>query len=335
MDTTSPGSLRSSGPRADDHRAETTAAARPAPRRGFRGWAAEHPLTTFLVILFSVAYPLMALPILASHGVIPGGSLPARLHVAPDELAGALLTFTALVPATLLATWATDGRDGLRRLLRRMVHWRVGVRWWLVALIGLPSLTTGFALLLGDSVKPVDPVELFISQAGFWAVNFFVVNLWEETAWAGFFQTRLERRHNIFVAALITAVPFGFVHWPLAFFGDITAASVALALVLYVVLGVIFRPMLAVLMRGAGDSILLVAVMHSMFNRTNNDDGIAAAILTGDGRASAIPLAVIVLTAATALVIRRRLSRAHRHELDAWWAARTAPSRPTSSPTAP
>ncbi len=334
MNPTSADSLRSSRRDADGRRATTIAPAGRPPRRGFRGWAAEHPLTAFLVILFSVAYPLMALPLLASHGVIPGGSLPAKLNVAPDELAGALLTFTALVPATLLATWATDGREGLRRLLRRMVHWRVGVRWWLVALLGLPLLTTGFALLLGDSLKPVDPVDLFVSQLGFWAVNFFVVNLWEETAWAGFFQTRLERRHNIFVAALITAVPFGFAHWPLAFFGDFTAASVALALVLYVVLGVIFRPMLAVVMRGAGDSILLVAVLHSMFNRTNNEDGIAAAILTGDGRATAIPLAVIVLTAATALVIRRRLSRAHRHELDARWADRPAPSRTAPSPIA-
>jgi membrane protease YdiL (CAAX protease family) len=332
MRTTSDASTRSPHRGTDRHRATAAGEADRPPQRGFRGWAAGHPLTAFLVITFSVAYPLMALPILAYHGVIPGGSLPAKLHVAPDEMAGALLTFTALVPATLFATWATDGREGLRRLLRRMVHWRVGLRWWLVALAGLPLLTTGFALLLGDSLKPVDPVDLFVSQLGFWAVNFFVVNLWEETAWAGFFQTRLERRHNIFVAALITAVPFGFVHWPLAFFGDVTAASVAAALALYVVLGVIFRPMLAVMMRGSRDSILVVAVLHSMFNRTNNEDGIAAAILTGDGRASAIPLAVVVLTATTALVIRRRLSRAHRHELDAQWAARRALPRPASSP---
>ena len=288
-----------------------------AAHHGFRGWATRHPLTAFLLVLFSIAYPLMALPILASHGVIPGGSLPAELNIAPDELAGALLTFTALFPATLFATWATDGREGLRRLLRRMVHWRVGAGWWLVALAGLPLLTTGFALLLGDSVKPIDPADLFVSQLGFWAVNFLVVNLWEETAWAGFFQSRLERRHNIFVAALITAVPFGFVHWPLAFFGDFTAASVATALALYITLGLIFRPMIGVVLRGAGDSILVVAVLHSMFNRTNNEDGIAATILTGDGRATAIPLAVIVLTAVTALVIRRRLGRAHRLHLDA------------------
>ncbi len=317
MRTTPANPVRPSRRDAEGPRATPTMVADRATRRGFRGWAAEHPLTAFLVILFSIAYPLMALPILASHGVIPGGSLPGKLHIAPEEFASALLTFTALVPATVFATWATDGREGLRRLLRRMVHWRVGVGWWLVAVAGLPLLTTGFALLFGDSVKPIDPVDLVVSQLGLWAVTFFVVTLWEETAWAGFVQTRLERRHNIFVAALITAIPFGLVHWPVAFFGDFTAASVGLALVLYILLGVIFRPMLAVMLRGTGDSVLLVALLHSMFNRTNNDNGITAGILTGDGRAAAIPLAVIVLTAVTALVVRRRLGRAHRRHLDA------------------
>jgi hypothetical protein len=49
----------------------------------------------------------------------------------------------------------------------------------------------------------------------------------------------------------------------------------------------------------------------------NNENGIAAAIVQGDGRAVAIPIAVIVLTIVTAVVIRRRLSRSYRRELDA------------------
>src|SRR3712207_7667060 len=48
--------------------------------------------------------------------------------------------------------------------------------------------------------------------------NFVIINLWEETAWTGVLQTRLERRHNWFVAALLVAVPFAVVHVPLEFF---------------------------------------------------------------------------------------------------------------------
>jgi uncharacterized protein len=120
------------------------------------------------------------------------------------------------------------------------------------------------------------------------------------------FQSRLERRHNIFVAALLTAVPFGFAHWPLAFFGDVTSGSAAVALAAYVTLGVIFRPMLGVFLRGTRGSVLLVALLHSVFNRTDNDNGIAAGLLDGDGRRLATLIAVIALTGATAVLIRRR-----------------------------
>jgi uncharacterized protein len=288
-----------------------------AGARGLRGWTARRPLTAFLVLAFAGIYPAMSLPILASHGLIPGGALLDRLPMSPDELAGLLLTLAGLLPATLYVTWATEGREGLLRLWSRMRRWRVGAGWWLLVVAGLPVLTVAIGMLLGDPLKTVDLIPFLISQAGLLAANFFLVNLWEETAWAGFLQTRLERRHNLFVAALITAVPFGFAHWPLALFGEVTVASAALGLVPYVLLGVIFRPMLGVYLRGTRDSVLLVALLHSVFNRTNNDNGIAAGLLDGDARALAMPIAVVVLTAVTAVVIRRRLTRAYRRELDA------------------
>ena len=44
---------------------------------------------------------------------------------------------------------------------------------------------------------------------------FALANLGEEGTWTGFMQTRLERRHNFFLVALVTAVPFAIVHLPL------------------------------------------------------------------------------------------------------------------------
>ncbi len=96
-------------------------------QRGLRGWVARRPLTAFLILGFGLAYPAMAVPILAARGVIPGGALPARLHIAPDELAGLLLTLVGLLPAAMIVTWAADGRVGVRRLLGRMRRWRVGL----------------------------------------------------------------------------------------------------------------------------------------------------------------------------------------------------------------
>jgi CAAX protease family protein len=81
-------------------------------------------------------------------------------------------------------------------------------------------------LILGGSLKSIDPVRLFWDQLRLLLINFILVNLWEETAWAGVMQARLERRHNIFVAGALTAVPFGFIHLPLAFLSEISLASV-------------------------------------------------------------------------------------------------------------
>ena len=79
-----------------------------------------------LLIGFSLGYPVMSLPILASHGVIPDGWMPQIAGVDTERIASALLVFAALLPAALWVTWAADGADGLRALGRRMRRWRIG-----------------------------------------------------------------------------------------------------------------------------------------------------------------------------------------------------------------
>ncbi|WP_222269549.1 CPBP family glutamic-type intramembrane protease [Modestobacter marinus] len=285
----------------------TPAATHPAGRLPtLRQRVARHPLTAFLVLTFGLAYPLVALPVLAAHGVLPGASLFSALHVAPDEVAGLLLTIS-LGTAAVTVTWAVDGAPGLRRLARRVVRWRVGWGWWLAALAGLPTAGLTLAVLVGDELRPVQPVGFLTGQVLALAVNLLLVNLWEEAAWSGVVQTRLEHRHGLLVAALLTAVPFALVHWPLALFGDPTVGSVAAALVAYLVLGALFRPMLAVFLRGGRGSVLLVAVLHSVFNRTNNGDGVLAGLTVHGGADGwAVLGATVVVTAGAALALRRR-----------------------------
>ena len=285
---------------------------------GIRAFVAGRPVTAFLILAFAIAYPLMALVALAVHRVIPGRSLLDRLPVPPDEIAGLTLTMFALLPSALFVTWAANGRPGLIRLFRRIVRWRFGVGWWLAVLAGLPVLTVIFTLILGGSLESIDPVPLFWNQLRLLLINFILVNLWEETAWAGVVQTLLEDRYNIFVAAALTAVPFGFIHLPLAFLSEVTLASVLISLAAYILLGLFLRPLVGVVLRGSRDSLLAAGLMHSVFNRTNNDNGIAAALLNGERYRVGILIAVVVLIAALALIAgRRRLSKVYRVELDA------------------
>ena len=245
--------------------------------------AGRFPLATFLILGFALAYALAFIWGLAYHGVIPGGGLADALNIAPDELTGGAVVLS-LFPAALFATWATSGRVGVRSLFRRAFHWRVNPGWWLTVLLGLPVLTVSLALLLGDQLRSIDVPSFLASQLMLLLVNFIVINLWEEVAWTGLFQTRLEERHNWLRAAVLTAVPFAAIHLPLQFFFDepVTIASLAAAFSVYLVLGLLVRPMLAVFRRGTSDSLLLVGLLHSVFNRTNNENGIAATLLKGD-----------------------------------------------------
>jgi membrane protease YdiL (CAAX protease family) len=129
-------------------------------------------------------------------------------------------------------------------------------------------------------------------------------------------QTRLERRHNLFVAALLTAIPFGFAHWPLAFLGDVSAVSAAISLVGYILIGALMRPLAALSMRGARDSVLAFALLHSTFNRSNNSNGNAATLLDGDAYQVGILIVLPMLTIAASVVLRRKLGPAYRHQLD-------------------
>ena len=285
-----------------------------------RRFAARRPLTAFLTLGMTLGYTLAFVWGLAYNDVIPGGGLADALHIAPEELVGAV-TLIGLFPAALFVTWASDGRAGVRILLRRAAHWRVSPWWWLTVLLGLPVLTVGLALLLGDDLRPVDISSLMISQLSLLLINFIVTNLWEETAWTGVFQTRLEERYSWLVAAVLTAVPFAAMHLPLQFFLDqpVTLGSLVAAFGVYLLLGLLVRPMFAVFRRGTGDSLLLVALLHSVFNRTNNQNGIAATLLEGDARQLTMLIAVVVLTVATAVVIRSRLSRQYGAELAERW----------------
>jgi membrane protease YdiL (CAAX protease family) len=287
------------------------------PNAGIRAFVARRPVTAFLIMAFAIAYPVMSLVALAVHRVIPGGSLLDRLPFPPDEITGLLLTIFALLPSALFVTWAADGRPGIVSLFQRIVRWRFGVAWWLAVLVGLPVLTVVFTLIFGGSLESIDPSKLFWDQLRLLLINFILVNLWEESAWAGLMQTRLEHRHNVFVAAILTALPFGFIHLPLAFLSEITIASVLISLAAFILLGLFLRPLVGVVLRGSRDSLLAAGLMHSVFNRTNNDNGIAASLLNGELYRLGILMAVVVLIAALALLAgRRRLSRAYRLELD-------------------
>ena len=106
----------------------TTAPGQPASVR--QGLLARHPLVSYFLIAFVFTWLTFLPALLTYYGL---------LSLSP-ELVG-LLAIAGLLGPTLsgvVMTALTEGGTGVNDLLRRLVLWRVGLRWYLFALVGIP-----------------------------------------------------------------------------------------------------------------------------------------------------------------------------------------------------
>ena len=285
------------------------------PRLGDR--VRRHPVAAYLALALTSSYLLLTIMVLIERDVLPGRDLPDLVGAGMEEAASLVLVIV-LVSSALIITHLEGGGAATVSLLRRAVRWRVPVRWWAVAVLALPVTSLVLALVLGDQFTTPSSSTLGREVVSI-AVALLLVNISEETAWAGFLQTRLERRHRFLVASLLTAVPFALVHLPIRVVArEITGLEDVVGnLIALLIISAIIRTLLGVVMRGALNSVLLVAVTHTFFNRSNNTDGIVADLVSGEARSLAALLASLLLTVVLCVVMRKRLTRDQRLALDA------------------
>src|SRR3712207_3410494 len=112
------------------------------PYPGLRGLVARHPATAFLVMAFGFGWTSL-IPILLSESGF--GVVPIEL---PLTVVQTLATLLGLALPAFLVTAATGGKEGVKDLLRRLLRWRVGIRWYLVAALWLPGAGLSGALPL-------------------------------------------------------------------------------------------------------------------------------------------------------------------------------------------
>lgn len=256
------------------------------------GLARRRPIATFLLLVLGLGWPVLAVPAVADL---------------PPEPFLLVLVYIVLLGSALLVTRWADGSGAVRRLLRRVVAWRVGVARWLVVVLAMPVLTLGIAAVSG-TLQDTD--RSWLAATGLYLFDILVfgtllLNLWEETAWGGFAQTRLMASHGLLVASLLTAVPFAAIHVPLLFEAGWTWPGVAGGLALLFGLAPVYRYLLGMHLLDTGGSVLVIAVQHASWNTAIRMDEV-------DGDWQAIT-AVVLLTAGIA--IHRRLRHPERRPM--------------------
>jgi membrane protease YdiL (CAAX protease family) len=262
-----------------------------APTSRMRGFVARRPVLTYLLLMFGLGWAFLLPPALLHSDAL-------ALFVIPTAL-------FAQLGAAVVVTALADGRDGVRALLRRTFRWRVHPAWYLAAAFGLPLLAVvGATAVLGfDPLRAAlaDPAGAFAFVSGLAIVP--LINLWEETGWMGFVQTRLQDRHGAVWAALLTAPLFALLHLPL----HITEgpADLAMGMGVLVMLAVPFRVVVGWLHNRTGGSVLVAAIFHASFNVATSSV-LLAALVPGMG-ALAVTTVVLVVAAVVAVAVGSRV----------------------------
>ncbi len=269
---------------------------------GFRAWTARHPVGAFLAIALPLGWVVLGVPALAHHGVIPGGDVPG-------ELFALAATVLVLLPTAVWVVSVAEGRAGVRALFSRTFRWRFGVGWWIAALAALPAATVLVGIALGRSLETADVGSTLVQGVPLMLLPVVLVNVWEETVWAGFVQTRLERRHGLLAGSALTAVAFAAIHLPLLLWGEVTVSSVATGLGIVFGAALVFRLLVGVFLRAAAGSVLAVAVLHGAWNGSSGEGGLVDGLLSGGQPVLAAVVALAVVTAVAVAVVRPELTR--------------------------
>jgi membrane protease YdiL (CAAX protease family) len=157
-------------------------------------------IALFFVLAFVFTWGLQLPAVLAAHGFIAG----------PPERYMALVGLGAFGPAAAAMVTAAVEGTGVKVLLRPLGTWRVGLRWYLAALL-VPGGIFVAAATLYNLAGHDEPLLYPPNNAAFVAAA-IVFPLGEEIGWRGFALPRLRDRFGALAASVIIGVLWTFWH---------------------------------------------------------------------------------------------------------------------------
>jgi uncharacterized protein len=214
----------------------------------------RHPLITFFVLTYALSWAFEIPLVVLRDGIAGIQGLVLNLLAAnvPSVLA---IVLTAMV----------FGRGSLRRLLGRLLIWRVNPLWYVVVLGpfflagGMIALNT---LLGGPAISLDVPLLTAVIMLAFFIFPGSAMG--EEIGWRGYALPRLQTGRSALSASLILGVIWGFWHLPLYFAGQ--AGRPLSLLPLFVVSTIALSVIITWMYNSTGGSLLLVVLLHATAN---------------------------------------------------------------------
>ena len=210
----------------------------------------------------------------------------------PSELWNFAIWGTCL--GGILVTAIVDGREGLKSYFSRIVRWRVGVKWYAVALF-LPlvirlaalGLTLASGATLAADIQWPDWSDFVMELL----IVFFLIALGEEPGFRGFALPRMLVGRSALTAALMVGVLHTIWHLPMFITGDVSLMNIFIIMSGSILITWLFNH--------TQGSVFMIMVLHFSVNLWV---GVFNPLFTGaDAAMHATWLAVVYV--ATALIL--------------------------------
>lgn len=231
-----------------------------------RNFIQKRPTLTYYALTFVISWGGMFIAI--------GLSGP----IANEQQSAMLLVFSYIAMLVgpslggMLLTGVLDGKAGYRELVSRLLKWRFGARWYLIALMTAPVLIVATLLTL-SLVSPDFLPRLYTESDKVFLLQFSIVaglmvGIFEELGWTGFLLPRVRLHYGTLKTGLIIGLVYAAWNFPVVFWVSTATGTVGSLPMVIFMPAVLFTwlPTYRVLMVWVYDhteSLLVVMLMHA------------------------------------------------------------------------
>jgi uncharacterized protein len=180
----------------------------------------RHPVLSYYLLVFVISWGGILI-LIGGLRNIPGTKDQVERLFFP----ALLIMFSGPFISGILMNFFVDGKEGLRKLLLRLLQWKVKARWYAIAILTGPLFVASvlFGLSLFDQaffpgiVTTEDKIGSIIFGVSWGLLG---GGLLEETGWTGFAVPELRKQHSILSTGLIVGIFWGIWHFMIAFWAS-------------------------------------------------------------------------------------------------------------------
>ncbi|SEF11311.1 CAAX protease self-immunity [Rhizobiales bacterium GAS191] len=224
---------------------------------GLSGLLQRYPLTSFFLIALAISWAVVI--------VVVASGFPTTWVTIVAIAAGPAIS-------AFIMTAVTEGSAGARRLLQRLVVWRVPLVWYLFAFLGVPAIFVLGTVFLPGATASFDPLTPQKWLTYLWMFPLVAVvggPLLEEPGWRGFALSRLQEKFGPLIGTMILGLLWAAWHYPQYMMPDWAAQNGGFSLKSAIVFTIAVLPITIILtwvFNNTRGSLLAAILVHASVN---------------------------------------------------------------------